>query len=150
MTAVLATAVVFAIDRVTKILIAGMGALPASPAPGIIALIHHQNYGIIANLPVPQPFIISLTLIVVVLIVLALIAAVRADQAVRILALAVLLGGACGNLYDRLTEGYVFDWILLGGRSVINIADAAIVAGAVLFLLAKKKTVAAYPQGPSD
>ena len=51
------------------------------------------------------------------------------------LALSMQLGGAMGNLIDRLTIGHVTDFISVGSFPVFNIADASISVGAaVLFL----------------
>jgi signal peptidase II len=52
------------------------------------------------------------------------------------LALALQLGGAVGNLIDRLTVGTVTDFISLGTFAVFNIADACISVGTVLLILA--------------
>lgn len=55
------------------------------------------------------------------------------------LALALVLGGALGNLYDRVTLGYVVDFISVhyGGWyfPAFNVADSAISVGAVLLFL---------------
>ncbi len=52
------------------------------------------------------------------------------------LALAMQLGGALGNLIDRLLfEGVVTDWISIGTFAVFNIADAAISVGTAIMLL---------------
>lgn len=61
---------------------------------------------------------------------------VRADA----LALALVLGGALGNIVDRVRYGYVVDYADLhfGGYQpflVFNIADAAITVGVLLLLL---------------
>jgi signal peptidase II len=48
---------------------------------------------------------------------------------------AVLLGGAVGNLIDRLRWGYVLDFIQVPGFLVFNLADTAIVVGAGLIAL---------------
>ncbi len=45
------------------------------------------------------------------------------------------LGGAAGNLADRLRHGAVVDFIAIGRWPVFNLADAAIVSGIVLLLL---------------
>ena len=45
------------------------------------------------------------------------------------LALALQLGGATGNLIDRVRYGYVVDFIDLGWWPVFNVADAAITVG---------------------
>lgn len=55
------------------------------------------------------------------------------------LALALVLGGALGNLYDRLTLGYVVDFLLFHYRGwywpAFNVADSAISCGIVLLLI---------------
>jgi signal peptidase II len=58
----------------------------------------------------------------------------RADWSLRV-AMSMQLGGATGNLIDRLTIGHVTDFISVGKFPVFNIADASISVGAaVLFL----------------
>lgn len=55
------------------------------------------------------------------------------------LALALILGGAVGNLYDRVVLGHVVDFIVLHYQTsewpAFNIADSAICLGAVLLIL---------------
>src|SRR3979409_710976 len=55
------------------------------------------------------------------------------------LALGLQLGGALGNLIDRIRQGYVVDFVDFGYRSnwwpVFNVADSAIVVGVVLLAL---------------
>lgn len=50
-------------------------------------------------------------------------------------AFALIVGGAAGNLYDRIARGAVIDWIDLHWAGwhwpVFNLADCAIVAGAI-------------------
>lgn len=58
----------------------------------------------------------------------------KADWSLRI-AMSMQLGGATGNLIDRLTIGHVTDFISVGNFPVFNVADASISVGAaVLFL----------------
>jgi signal peptidase II len=69
----------------------------------------------------------------------------RASRRIRSLAWAIclglLLGGATGNLIDRLFRypgpfrGYVVDWIWLPHWPVFNLADSSIVCGGVLAVL---------------
>jgi signal peptidase II len=65
---------------------------------------------------------------------------VREKQRADVLALGLILGGALGNIVDRVRFGYVVDFLhfFWGERSfwVFNVADAAITAG-VLLLLAR-------------
>lgn len=58
----------------------------------------------------------------------------QADWSLR-LAMSMQLGGAAGNLIDRLTIGHVTDFISVSTFPVFNLADASITVGAaVLFL----------------
>lgn len=58
----------------------------------------------------------------------------RADRWLRT-ALALQMGGAMGNLIDRLTLGYVVDFISVLRLPVFNIADLSIFIGVILILL---------------
>jgi signal peptidase II len=53
-------------------------------------------------------------------------------------ALSLVLGGALGNLYDRLTLGYVVDFLFFHYETwywpAFNVADSAITVGVVLLL----------------
>ena len=58
----------------------------------------------------------------------------RQDWPLR-LAMSMQLGGAIGNLMDRLTIGHVTDFVSVGTFPVFNIADASISVGCVILLL---------------
>jgi signal peptidase II len=58
----------------------------------------------------------------------------NSDWSLR-LAMSMQLGGAIGNLIDRLTLGRVTDFISIGTFPVFNIADASISIGAAVLLL---------------
>lgn len=51
------------------------------------------------------------------------------------LAMSMQLGGAIGNLIDRLTIGHVTDFISVGTFPVFNVADSSISVGCVVLLL---------------
>jgi signal peptidase II len=55
------------------------------------------------------------------------------------IALALILGGALGNLYDRIAYGHVIDFILVHWEHrlfpAFNVADSAICVGAVMLAL---------------
>jgi len=60
-------------------------------------------------------------------------------------ALALVLGGALGNLYDRIALGHVIDFILVHWQNrwyfpAFNIADSAITVGAIMLALDMFKT----------
>ena len=60
------------------------------------------------------------------------------NQKLFCLGLALILGGALGNLYDRLTLGYVVDFLYFHYQDyywpAFNVADSAISCGVVLLL----------------
>lgn len=77
----------------------------------------------------------------------------REDKVVR-LSLSMLLGGAIGNLIDRVTQGFVTDFISVGSFPVFNVADASISCGvAILFIamwLQERKHPSNQPQATAD
>jgi len=58
----------------------------------------------------------------------------REDWLLR-LAMALQLGGAIGNLLDRIFRGHVTDFVSLGRFPVFNVADASISIGVALLIL---------------
>jgi len=56
----------------------------------------------------------------------------KALSRVYIFAFSLILGGAIGNLIDRIVYGYVIDFIDFRVWPVFNIADSAITVGAIL------------------
>ncbi|MEQ1602373.1 MAG: lipoprotein signal peptidase [Methylophilaceae bacterium] len=62
----------------------------------------------------------------------------HAEQKVFSLGLALILGGALGNLYDRVSLGYVVDFLFFHYETfywpAFNVADSAIVGGVMLLL----------------
>jgi signal peptidase II len=63
----------------------------------------------------------------------------HAEQKLFCFAIALVLGGALGNLYDRLTLGYVVDFLFFHYQAyywpAFNMADSAITGGVALLLL---------------
>jgi len=103
--------------------------------PGVLAFTHVHNRGIafslLGGVPVAVPALIALTLLVVLFYN-------RARWARRPLApsaLALISGGALGNLLDRLRVGAVVDFIDVHVWPVFNLADVAVTAGAGLLIL---------------
>lgn len=112
---------------------------PVFSFPGLTTTFH-QNFGILANLPVPHFFIITATFVVMIAVILTLRREIHDHRLHRATALTLILAGAIGNLWDRLQWGFVFDWILLGGRSVINIADISIALGIIWYMWERSRT----------
>ena len=75
------------------------------------------------------------TFVAIAFLVLFFVRNARQDALVA-LALSLLVGGAIGNLIDRLRLGYVIDWIKLPNWPTFNVADSAITVGVVILFAA--------------
>lgn len=135
--AALGAVIVFFLDRATKLYFLSLPPAGLKPTNGWLSLVRHKNFGIIADFPLPLWLIVALTLMVTALVLSALRTSAQRRDIKLGASLGILLGGALGNLFDRVTQGYVFDWILVFGRSAMNLADAAIVIGALWYFLQK-------------
>ena len=137
---------VLILDRVTKWAIVKTIALEdtVSIIPGLFRLTHLENPGAAFSLfaestsPFKSALLISFSLAALVVVALLLWRS-RAEFNSSTLALSLILGGALGNLWDRLTEGKVTDfldfYVGIHHWPPFNVADSAIVVGALLLLL---------------
>lgn len=66
------------------------------------------------------------------------------------LAIGLMLGGAAGNAIDRVTLGYVRDFISLGSWPTFNFADVSLAAGVVTLLVVQWQAEADQPEAPAD
>ena len=87
--------------------------------------------------------------VVIALAVLALLAYFRrhVDRPLIWLPTGMLLGGALGNIVDRVREGAVVDFVKLPYWPAFNVADAAITLGVVMLLFVMERDDGA--RGPS-
>lgn len=141
---------VFALDRVTKALIeARVTAWDNFPViPNFFSIVHTRNrgaaFGFLNDSNSPWRGVI---LIGVAAIVMAMVAGMlwqsfrsREPQTAWLRAgLALVLGGAAGNMFDRVVEGSVTDFLLFyWGDSqfpAFNVADSAITCGAICLFM---------------
>lgn len=85
-----------------------------------------------------KPLVIAITLIALALLALWL--TLAPERPWLWLAGGLLIGGALGNLADRLRDGAVVDFINPPSWPAFNLADIAITAGVVVLLLAQTRT----------
>ena len=143
--ALVALAVVLA-DQATKALVERTLVLHETiPVTPFFALSYVRNtgaaFGVLAAAPVGVrlPLFLAVTVIATAA-VLSYLQRTPADQRWRVAALGAILGGALGNLLDRVRYGEVVDFLDLhwGGLHwpAFNVADAAITVGVAIVLLA--------------
>jgi signal peptidase II len=141
----LIAAIVVLLDRVTKGLVAQKITLHDSIdiVPGLFRLTHVQNQGAAFGLFSDSPSEWKVAMLILFsLAALAVVSALlwkngNALNATAI-ALSLVFGGALGNLWDRVVSGRVIDFLdfYFGSHHwpAFNIADSAIVVGALLLL----------------
>lgn len=135
LTLFLAALVVVALDQVSKFFIrANMTPYQSIPEEGFFRITYVTNvggaFGILGN----QAFLIALTTIVGIAAILIYARYPPFNGMLVRIALGLLLGGAVGNLIDRLSFGWVVDFIDIGAWPVFNLADSAIVVGIILII----------------
>ena len=126
-------ALVFLADQFSKSLVREFLALRESiPAEGFFRISHTYNTGSAFGLFQGQnsPLILA-SLIGVTVLVLIYYSQRRPTLLLR-LSLGLQLGGAAGNLLDRVLLGRVTDFLDVGAWPIFNVADASIVTGLVL------------------
>lgn len=134
------------LDQVTKALVQHFVPVFSSHpvVPGFIDLVHIHNAGVAFGIlnDVEHPLRSALTTGLALVALGGILFYSRQLQPQERLArvgLALILGGAVGNLIDRVRQGYVIDFVDAYWGDwhfwAFNIADAAITIGAILILL---------------
>ena len=104
-----------------------------------LALANTRNRGVAFGLAGDvSPVLIGVTLIVLLGLLAYLASRARGGAAIWLPA-GLLIGGALGNLADRVRDGAVTDFIDLPLWATFNLADVAIVAGVVLLVVLPDK-----------
>jgi signal peptidase II len=137
--------VVVALDQLTKALIRRDLPLYAvhEIIPGLVSLVHGRNpgmaFGVLSRGGMPAQTVVLAILsgLVLLIVVVQWRRLGEAPLALRV-ALALVAGGAVGNLVDRVRLGYVTDFVHVYWRTHqwpdFNVADSAITVGILLLL----------------
>jgi signal peptidase II len=143
LTAYALAGLVFLVDQAVKYWVVAILRLEervTMPVLPVFSLTWVENRGVSMGL-LPADGELGRWLLVALTGVIAAVVAVwirREERALEQVALALVLGGAIGNIVDRVRLGYVIDFLHLhvGHWSfyVFNVADAAITIGVVLLL----------------
>ena len=138
---------VFGLDQLTKYLVRASLSLGESfPTEGAFRIVNTYNTGSAFGLFRDQtlPLILASALGIGILI---LVYRNHAFPSLPLrLSLGLQIGGAAGNLLDRVRMGHVTDFVDLGPWPVFNLADASIVVGIVVlvWLLLRSRSEAPY------
>jgi signal peptidase II len=140
------SAVIVVADQVTKALVRAKLPLydSVNVIPGMLDITHATNsgaaFGILNGVEFPYKATIMVLVALIALAAVGLYAiSLPAEQRVARVGLALILGGACGNLIDRALAGHVLDFVDVYWRDyhfwAFNVADSAITVGVALMLL---------------
>jgi signal peptidase II len=143
----LISAAIFAADRLTKIWVSAHvplgGAIPVLPR--VLRISHWTNEGaafsLFANSASPHAVHWGLIVFTLLTAIAVLIGMIRLGSRFTLttVALALIFGGALGNVHDRIALGSVVDFIEVHIFSYhwpdFNVADSSIVTGACLLFL---------------
>ena len=131
----------YLLDRVTKLWVeeALAGEPPLEVVPRVLSFNYTTNSGGAFGFGRSAPWLFAGATIVVSLVIVAV--SLRMTRRPVAIALGLVLGGALGNLTDRAANGpgltgHVTDFIDFQVWPVFNLADTAIVIGAVLLATA--------------
>jgi signal peptidase II len=138
--------IIVLLDRWTKHLVAQRISLYShiQVIPGFFRLTHTENTGAAFSLfaestaPWKTAMLIAFSVIALLVVSVLLWKNDHGNIATGV-GLSLIMGGAVGNLWDRLARGRVIDFLLVYVKQyqwpVFNLADSAIVAGAGLLIL---------------
>ena len=112
---------------------------PVHVLDDLVRLTYTRNSGVAFGLGAGLPFPYWSFSVLAIGVILWMFVRHRVHGGTRQLALALIMGGAIGNLIDRVRFGEVTDFILLSWRRwqfpVFNVADSAVTTGVALFAL---------------
>lgn len=96
-------------------------------------LLPSQNPGIAFGIRLPP---VLQTALIALALVLVTVAAVRGKGGrAQQIGFGLIIGGALGNVADRLLDGHVTDFFQVGRFPIFNVADSCITLGVILLLL---------------
>lgn len=92
-----------------------------------------HNPGIAFSIPLPKGF--ELIIILVALGLITWLAIRSAKLTIQQIGYGLIIGGAMGNILDRLPDGFVTDYFQVGTFPIFNVADSCITIGVVVLLV---------------
>jgi signal peptidase II len=129
---------VFVLDRVTKAWVTEN--IPLNTVRPVIGdyvrIVHAQNTGAAFGLLPERTTLLSVLSVLAVLAIVYYYRQIASSSSLVSATLGMQLGGAFGNLLDRITQGYVVDFVDVGVGEIrfwaFNVADSSIVVGIIL------------------
>lgn len=106
--------------------------------PGLLSFAIHKNWGIAFDIPFRLELVILISLLIGVGLIKIAIRHWQNRPGITFASVVIMLG-ALGNLFDRISYGFTVDYIILFERSAINISDVVIVSGVIFLLVSSRR-----------
>ena len=127
---------VFVADQMTKFAIKGTMRLGESwPSEGFVRITHGANTGTAFGLLPNQTLFLIFASFIAIGFLAYFYRAYAMPRPILRLAIGLQLGGAFGNLFDRVAFGAVTDFIDVGWWPIFNIADSSICVGMATLII---------------
>jgi signal peptidase II len=145
---------VFVLDRLTKVWV--VENIPLGSGRGVVGdyvrIVHLQNTGAAFGLLPERTTLLSILSVLAVIAIVYYYRQIASGSWLISATLGMQLGGAFGNLLDRVVQGYVVDFVDVGVGNVrfwaFNVADSSIVVGIIAVtaaLMYEERRAAAKP-----
>ena len=117
-------------------------------------VVHWSNTGVAFGMIQNNNILFTILVSIIALVIIIYYPRLTEGDWFLMIALSMQLGGAVGNLIDRLTIGHVTDFISVGNFAVFNVADASVTIGVGIMILGlwvqeniqRKKNVEKVPE----
>ena len=142
MFSVFIAAAVLILDQLTKMYVVwGMELSQSIPViKNVLHITYVQNRGMAFGLFANNRMLFMIPTVVLIAVIVLAIVKLKGKNKVLDTSLGLVLGGGVGNMIDRVARGYVVDFVDFCAfdfwQWVFNVADAAVVVGAFLFIIA--------------
>lgn len=133
---IIAAAIIVLDQIIKKIIINALERGSITVIKNFLNLVYVENYGIAFGMFKNKTLFFIITQSIIALLIAFMIFRFHNKSISVTVCLSLILGGAIGNLIDRIRMGYVIDYLSFTiFPPVFNLADSAIVVGAILLCL---------------
>ncbi|MBU1126363.1 MAG: signal peptidase II [Patescibacteria group bacterium] len=103
-----------------------------------IDFVLHKNPGIAFDIPIPLSIVVTFSILVSIVLIRFTWKNWQNNPNYSAAASMIVIG-SLGNMFDRIINNFTTDYIILFGRSAINLSDILILTGAILLIRYTKK-----------
>lgn len=133
--------VIVALDQWTKTLVreaipVGESIAPFNFAGDFFRILHWKNTGAAFGIFQDANLILMILSSLIVVVLAGYYFTMKENNLLIRVGLAMAIGGALGNLIDRITQGYVTDFLSFGRFPIFNVGNSSVTVGVGLMVLA--------------